>query len=242
MSGLKVLIAGVCALVLAGCETLDKTVDAVDAAGISRIGAVAGLSDRMNHTHAGLNFSANGWQVRMVPEWDMPGIAEASLAAALEKTRKFSDVGIVDIGELNRLSFKKNKAGLLAAAKAQGFDTVALILPMWRVHGSALVPGYGVFHGETLGVVTAHCSYQQTVIYVFNVATGKQIAWDHGYSLWDGACGDSSIAFKPDVDSYTEEEMEAIKLEIAAAFDLEFERTVRQLGFGAARDRHAVGK
>lgn len=234
MSSLRALLIGAVAVVVAGCAALDSTVDAADMAGVSKIGVVSGLSNELNHIQVGANFFSNDWQYRMVPEWNMPGISEVSLAAALQNAPNIGEVGIVDTAGLNRAAFADNKAALLGAARMQGFDVVALIMPMWPQSQSKLVPGYGVMRSQSFGIVNL-CIYQQTMIYVLDVATGKQLAREHGYNVWDGSCRDSSVPFKTNVHTYSDVEMGALKEELRSAFDFGFERSVRKLGFGTRR-------
>lgn len=237
MGGLKVWIAGICALVLAGvlagCETIDRTVDTTDAAGISRIGVSAGLSDEMIHLFVGTLVFENVRTTRPVPEWEMSAYVETVLAAELEKSPKISNVGIVDVTGLDRTTFPDSQAGLLAAAKAQGFDTVAVVLPTSYSNFPYVEPGYGIYRKVTFGIRRS-CVYQQTVVYVLDVATGKRLAWEWGFNSWDGPCRKLQVPFKESVNAYTDEEMAVLKRDVQAAFDLGLERTVRKLGLGTA--------
>jgi len=220
------------ALLVTGCATPGGSVDAADMAGISRIGVVAGLSDELNHIQVGANFFADEWQVRMVPEWQISEVAETTLASAIANSATSLDVGIVDVSTLERRSFSETRAGLLSAARMQGFDAVALILPMWPQSQSKIVPGIGVFKSQSFGIVN-RCVYQQTMVYLLDAASGKHLAREHGYNVWEGSCRDSSVPFKSQVEAYSRSEMDALKKEIEAAFDYGLARSARRLGFGS---------
>ncbi|MEO0961597.1 MAG: hypothetical protein AAFY01_04160 [Pseudomonadota bacterium] len=240
MDGLRLLIAAAGATVLAGCATLDRTVDSTDAAGISRIGVASALGDEMNHIFIGTIVFENARATRAVPEWEMRLFAEKEMVSMLEASPKVSSAGVVDVTGLDRSQFWDNQAKLLAAAKEQGFDTVALILPASYSNQPFMEPGYGVFRKLTFGL-THDCIYQQTIVQVLDVASGERLAWEWGFNSWDGSCLESAVPFKYDVGSYTPQEMETLNQEIRGAFSFGFERTVRKLGLGTAGAYKAVG-
>jgi hypothetical protein len=229
----KTAIAAGLAMLVAGCATLDRTMDAEDVAGIQRLGVTSALSNMRQHDFVGTLIFENKRQKVDVSDWDVPGFAEATLVKYLDAGPMPGRVGIIDADGLDKDRFAGSPSALLAAAKEQGFDAVAVIHPSGYDNYPYVTPGYGVYRKVAFGL-GQNCAYQQTVVRILDADTGDRLAWEWGFNSWDGPCMPLPVEFKENPAGYTDVEQDQIQKSIEAVFDEGLERTVRKLKFGGA--------
>lgn len=219
-------------LPLAGCATIDRTVDTSDRAGISRIGVTSALSESMNHDFVGTLVFENQRNEIPVPQWDMRGFAERTLARYLEEKVSGVEAAQIDVGDADRKTFAAAPDKVLRMAEEQGFDTAAIIFPSRYSNFPYVEAGYGIYRRSMLGL-SQTCAYQQTVVHIYDVASRKRLAWEWGFNSWDGPCGPTGVQWQMPPALFSEDQMTFLRADIERRFDEGLERAVRKLGFGA---------
>ena len=170
---------------IASCSNLKREVSVDDLKKIKRIAIVSSMGDEFTMTFIGSNIFANKTESVQIKDWKIDSEAEKTMIKNLLTSKKYEKVELLK-GKFSRteLQSKEMRLPLLALAKEQGFDSILILMPTSYDNAKMIRPGYGMqrHHAqESPGPFV----YMLASLNLFDVETGKQIAWQWSFNPWD---------------------------------------------------------
>lgn len=203
------------AFVLSGCSTFNikRGVSDDDLASTKRVGVVSVLGDKFQGVYVGTTVFTNKSFFAPVPEWGIDRTAREETLVLLKKNTRF-EAAAVDLGGLSVDEILENEgAALWKAAEQQKFDRLVILSPGVSDNYRNAHSGYGYYEKSFFGS-SDKCIYAAYIVYVYDVASKKPIAWEWGGG---GPCVhkyEGELKFKDAFDKYSAEEKSALKTEV----------------------------
>lgn len=224
-----------CAFIIffAGCTALDmkRPVSENYLRDADRIAVVSLLGDWFQMIHIGTTIFNNeqypqkvNWSVDEYAEKEavrlLSGNSGLKVFSLLRPSRNAEDY--YKYGSSTQVDYEK----LIGLSKAQGATSLVVIRRSQYDNAPFHIGGYGFFERSAFGM-TSKCAYALFIVDVFDVKTGKKMAWE-----WGKPClsGDEGLAWKKPFSSYSTEEQALLRSRVLSQIRSNLETAFREVG------------
>ncbi len=203
------------ALLLAGCDALaiNPSIKAEQRDQIQNIGVLNLLDSTFQGIHIGTTVFNNKYYEADVADWGINKTMCETTKTFIENETPYQ-CSILELNEEERLALLKNGnqqrpilEDVLALAKSKGLDTIMFYRGVYYENEPFHRSPYGYYSRKVFNI-SNRSVYSLFILDVYDVKTGKNIAWHWGFPYGSEPAG---VDWKEDFAEFTDPEKETLK-------------------------------